>query len=108
MIKLRGFLMVVLACTMGLALTACKKGESGSTTSTKDTGDRDQAAAAEQTLCPVSGDKIEKDVFVMHKDKKVYFCCDDCKKPFEKEPAKYVAKLPQFGGKETPGEYEGS
>jgi YHS domain-containing protein len=54
------------------------------------------AASTEQTLCPVTGDKIDKNIFVEYKGKKVYFCCAACKGPFEKNPEKYMAKLPQF------------
>ena len=53
-------------------------------------------ASIEQTTCPISGDKIDKNVFAEYKGKKVYFCCAQCKAAFEKEPEKYLAKLPQF------------
>jgi YHS domain-containing protein len=53
-------------------------------------------ASMEQTTCPVTGDKIDKNVFVEYKGKKVYFCCPMCKGAFEKDPEKYIAKLPQF------------
>jgi YHS domain-containing protein len=53
--------------------------------------------SVEQTTCPVmEGNKINKNVFVEYKGKKVYFCCADCKAKFLAEPEKYVAKLPQF------------
>jgi len=55
------------------------------------------AASTEQTTCPVmDGNKIDKNVFVEYKGKKVYFCCADCKAKFEADPEKYVANLPQF------------
>jgi YHS domain-containing protein len=55
------------------------------------------AASVEQTTCPVmDGNKIDKNVFVEYKGKKVYFCCADCKAKFLAEPEKYAAKLPQF------------
>lgn len=55
------------------------------------------AAEIEQTTCPVmDGNKIDKNVFVEYKGKKVYFCCPECKAKFEAEPEKYIAKLPQF------------
>ena len=55
------------------------------------------AASIEQTMCPVmDGNKIDKNVFVEYKGKKVYFCCADCKGKFLAEPEKYLAKLPQF------------
>jgi YHS domain-containing protein len=54
-------------------------------------------AKGEQTMCPVmDGNKIDKNVFVEYKGKKVYFCCADCKGKFLADPEKYVAKLPQF------------
>ncbi len=50
----------------------------------------------EQTVCPVMGGAINKDVFVEYKGKKVYFCCPGCEGPFLKDPEKYMDKLPQF------------
>jgi YHS domain-containing protein len=55
------------------------------------------SVTAEQTICPVmEGNKIDKNIFVEYKGKKVYFCCEDCKAIFEKSPEKYISKLPQF------------
>ncbi|MGA2322961.1 MAG: YHS domain-containing protein [Sedimentisphaerales bacterium] len=63
----------------------------------EDTKKAATAASVEQTMCPVmEGNKIDKNVFVEYKGKKVYFCCAQCKAAFEKEPEKYLAKLPQF------------
>jgi len=50
----------------------------------------------EQTTCPIMGEAINKDIFTEYKGKKVYFCCAGCKEKFEKEPEKYIPKLPQF------------
>jgi YHS domain-containing protein len=52
--------------------------------------------AIEQTTCPVMGGDINKDSFTEYKGKKVYFCCPLCKNEFEKDPEKYISKLPQF------------
>jgi len=49
-----------------------------------------------QKICPVMGGAINKDFFTIYKGKKVYFCCPGCKPEFEKDPEKYLAKLPQF------------
>lgn len=54
------------------------------------------SATMEQTSCPVMGRAINKDIFTVYKGKKVYFCCPGCKPEFEKNPEKYIAKLPQF------------
>ncbi len=54
-------------------------------------------ADIEQKMCPVMANMpINKDIFVEYQGKKVYFCCNDCKAKFEKEPEKYLSKLPQF------------
>lgn len=49
-----------------------------------------------QTVCPVSNKPIDAAVSVEHDGKKVFFCCDGCPGAFEKDPAKFTAKLPQF------------
>jgi Cu(I)/Ag(I) efflux system membrane fusion protein len=55
-----------------------------------------EAAAGEQTLCPIMGGRIDKAVFMEYKGKKVYFCCPSCIEEFKKDPEKYVLQLPQF------------
>ena len=52
--------------------------------------------AIEQKTCPVMGGAINKELYTEYKGKKVYFCCPGCKEKFEKEPDKYIPKLPQF------------
>jgi YHS domain-containing protein len=54
------------------------------------------AAIIEQTTCPVMGGAINKNFYAEYKGKKVYFCCPTCKGEFEKNPEKYISKLPQF------------
>ena len=49
-----------------------------------------------QTTCPLSGKPINVAVAVEHEGKKVYFCCPGCPSGFEKDPSKYLSKLPQF------------
>ncbi len=55
-----------------------------------------QAVAGEQTTCPVMGNPIDKNIFIEYQGKKVYFCCKACPDVFKADPAKYIAKLPQF------------
>ena len=54
------------------------------------------AMVIEQTICPVMGGAINKEIFAEYQGKKVYFCCPECKGKFEKEPEKYISELPQF------------
>ena len=107
-------LLTVVLLTVALVLAGCKKKEEApaepNQTSAmgemqKQTGEMGKmatettetmTASTEQTICPVMGNKIDKNVFVEYKGKKVYFCCADCKAKFEADPEKYIAKLPQF------------
>ncbi len=76
-----------------VALTGCKKkSEPAASTEIKEI----VSQAIEQTTCPVMEGPINKDLFTEYKGKKVYFCCAGCKEKFEKEPEKYLDKLPQF------------
>ena len=79
---------------MGLiVLTGCKKkSEPAKPTETKQV----VSEAIEQKTCPVMGGAINKELYTEYKGKKVYFCCPGCKGKFEKEPDKYMSKLPQF------------
>lgn len=48
------------------------------------------------TTCPVSGDKLGemgKPYVFTYKGREVKLCCPDCKKDFEKNPAKYMKKI---------------
>ncbi|HXS67906.1 MAG TPA: hypothetical protein VN761_03620 [Candidatus Polarisedimenticolia bacterium] len=55
------------------------------------------------TTCPVSGDKLGemgKPYIFEYKGREVKLCCPDCKKDFEKDPAKYMKKI-EAADKET-------
>lgn len=44
--------------------------------------------------CPVSGEKLGDDApALVYKGQEVKFCCKDCVKSFNKEPAKYTGKI---------------
>jgi len=48
------------------------------------------------TTCPVSGEKLGgmgKSYAFEYKGQEVKLCCKDCKKDFEKDPAKYIKKI---------------
>ena len=50
-------------------------------------------------LCPVSGDPVSGKNFVVYKGVRYGLCCPACKKPFLKDPKKYLAAMQQ--GKPT-------
>ena len=114
------FIIPVLLIIMSLILSnGCKKSEPepGSTTSVSGNNMTHSETAMEgmkdmptevvtaengQSMCPVmTKNPINPDIFVEYQGKKVYFCCDDCKDEFLKNPEKYVAKLPQFQKQEN-------
>ena len=48
------------------------------------------------TTCPVSGDKLgemDKPFVFEYKGREVKLCCKDCKKDFDKDPAKFMKKI---------------
>lgn len=98
----RNILLVVLACTIVMCagmLGGCKKENPAPAKPAVPAAPAEPnkvAAVMEQTTCPVMGGPVDKNIFVEYQGKKVYFCCSQCKAEFEKDPAKYVAKLPQF------------
>jgi YHS domain-containing protein len=50
-----------------------------------------------QTTCPVSGDPIDKKLYVDYKGKRIYVCCASCIAPLKKNPEKYIKKLESMG-----------
>lgn len=57
------------------------------------------------TTCPVSGDKLGemgKPFVFEYQGREVKLCCPDCKKDFDKNPAKYIKKI-EAADKEAKG-----
>ena len=55
----------------------------------------EEKAKAFKATCPVSGKPALEDKTVDYKGGKVYFCCENCPKAFEKDTAKYATKANQ-------------
>jgi len=51
------------------------------------------AVAIANTVCPVSGKPIDPTKFIDFEGKRIAFCCDNCPKEFQKDPAKYKDKI---------------
>jgi YHS domain-containing protein len=65
-----------------------------------DAGSTGSAAAKPKpdllTTCPVSGDKLGemgKPYVFVYQGQEVKLCCPNCKKDFDKDPAKYLKKI---------------
>lgn len=55
------------------------------------------AEAKPQTVCPVLGGNVDKQVYADYKGKRIYFCCKGCDAQFKKDPEKYMKKLEEQG-----------
>ena len=60
-------------------------------------GEPAEAEAKPQTICPVMGWEIDKDFYVDHEGKRVYFCCSICTKRFGEEPDRYLRVIEEQG-----------
>ena len=85
------FVLIGIFCVSVISLAGCKK-KSEPAEPTVPTS----IETIEQKTCPVMGGAINKEFYTEYKGKNVYFCCPGCKEVFEKEPEKYLEKLPQF------------
>jgi YHS domain-containing protein len=50
-----------------------------------------------QTVCPVLGGHINKEIYADSQAKRVYFCCPGCIGVFKNNPEKYLNKLEEQG-----------
>ena len=50
-------------------------------------------AAPVNKTCPVGSRPARTDITVTHKGMEVGFCCNNCKKKFEADPAKFEDKI---------------
>lgn len=58
---------------------------------------KDKAAGKAQTVCPVMGEPIDKQIYVDYNGYRVYFCCQGCVAKFNKEPEKFLKKMKDDG-----------
>ena len=58
------------------------------------------AAAADvkpQTKCPVTGEPIDKAIYVDYQGQRIYFCCKMCPAKFKADPEKYFKQFADEG-----------
>lgn len=58
-----------------------------------------EAGKAVNTVCPVSGEEIDKAFTATYEGKTYSVCCKRCLTKFQKDPAKYVKNLSEDGKK---------
>jgi YHS domain-containing protein len=60
-------------------------------------GDEKTGEVKMQSVCPIMGNPINKEVFADHDGKRVYFCCAECIPKFNEDPAGFIAKMEKDG-----------
>jgi len=96
MLRMKPSLILTSAAAALLVLTGCGKSES--TTPSASTAPATAAGVKPYplTVCPVSDEKLGSmgdPVVFVHAGQEIKLCCKNCRKDFDKEPAKYLAKL---------------
>jgi YHS domain-containing protein len=84
--------MLVAIAVAGLFFTLSFTGRAGDTNSVAPAKPKPDLL----TTCPVSGEKLGEmapPYVFTYKDQEVKLCCSGCKKDFDKDPAKYLAKI---------------
>ena len=56
-----------------------------------------EKAPVPQTVCPVMGGKIDKNIYVDADGKRIYVCCEGCVKKVKENPRKYIKQLEDQG-----------
>ncbi len=60
------------------------------------------AAKPVNSKCPISGKELNPDQTVTYQEQVIGFCCGNCKAEFEKDPAKFIAKVDGFTPRPAP------
>jgi len=61
-------------------------------------------AAGTQSRCPITGEPVNRDLFVDHAGKRIYVCCAGCLAEVSRNPEKYVRELESQGITLAPAE----
>jgi Cu+-exporting ATPase len=84
--------MVVAIVAWGVLAAGCKSEPQPGKPSTAPAAVMPKAEIA-QKLCPVTGELINRNIFVDYDGRRIYFCCDMCPAQFKKDPEKFLKKL---------------
>ncbi|MGE4423068.1 MAG: TRASH domain-containing protein [Pseudodesulfovibrio sp.] len=60
-------------------------------------GTRATPSRGNQSLCPVMGFEIDRNIFSDYRSKRIYLCCPSCPSEFKKDPEKYVKQMQANG-----------
>jgi len=90
--KLLVSFMVLAAMMMSVAAMA-QEPVADVTTDKELTASQAAVEVKEQTLCPISGNEINKEIFVDFEGKRIFLAAEEAKAKFLEDPAMYVTKM---------------
>ncbi|MBN2135023.1 MAG: YHS domain-containing protein [Acidobacteria bacterium] len=90
-------LLILFAAVFFAAFSVADCGGCSSHKADKSSDHHSEMKAGNQVMCPVMGNKINKDVYADYNGKRVYFCCAACIDKFNKDPEKYIKSLTEEG-----------
>lgn len=61
---------------------------------------------AGNTICPVMGGQVDKNINYAYEGKRYYFCCPMCVQAFKSDPQRYIKKLEEQQGAEKQAELD--
>ena len=103
-------MLLIAVAVVGLALAAgCRKESAQHPAEAGASAEGSAEEAIAQKICPVMAEPIDPAVYTDYQGRRIYFCCQSCKATFEKDPAKYVAKVDEelkAAGKTPPMEID--
>ncbi len=91
---MRNIVIAIMEIVLCVAPAAAEHAVCGNCPMSKMTGTH-EAVAADQTVCPVSGEPVSKDTNITYtyKGTKYRFCCQGCIEAFKKDPEKYIKNM---------------
>ena len=54
-----------------------------------------ETAVKHQTVCPIMGGDVDKNIYADYQGKRIYFCCNACLNSFKADPEKVMKKIAQ-------------
>ncbi|MGA7561931.1 MAG: YHS domain-containing protein [Desulfobaccales bacterium] len=90
---------VIISMILALALAFASAGPvmaAGATQGLQDKSGTVQPGA-QQAVCPVLGNKINKNIYTDYQGQRIYFCCPGCIDVFKKNPEACLKKMEEQG-----------
>lgn len=88
---------ILLATILVTIIFVCSNFAQDKNKSVKQTTKNIDKSVVFNTVCPVSGETVDKKITYKYKDVTYALCCKTCLAKFKKEPEKYISRLNNDG-----------